>query len=191
MGKQDIIKHCNTKNHLTLANNNQLRLTFNTPERSEDLKRTEAEVQMAVLTSSSNVPLAFHDSLSPTIRRIFPNSKIASKYYSASTKATCMLNEAVAPMLIEDLLETMKLHPFSLAVDGSNYEGLAKINPLTVRIFDVNANRIVTRFLDMCVHQVLLLLKNWQSFLAVHTHGTCALHLVLKTHLSILGFGNH
>ena len=118
MGKQDIIKHCNAKNHLTLANNNKSRLTFNTPERSEDLKRTEAEVQMAVLTASSDVPLAFHDSLSPTIRRIFPDSKIASKYHSASTKATCMFNEAVAPMLIEDLPKTMKLHPFSLAVDG-------------------------------------------------------------------------
>ena len=152
MGKQDIIKHCNTKNHLTLAKalNNQSRLTFNTPERSKDLKRTEAEVQMAVLTASSNVPLAFHDSLSPTIRRIFSDSKIASKYHSASTKATCMLDEAVALILIQDLLKTMKLHPFSLAVDGSNDEGLAKINPLTVRIFDVNANRIVTRFFDMC-----------------------------------------
>jgi hypothetical protein len=114
------------------------------------LKRTEAELQMAVLTASSNVPLAFHDNLSPTIRRVFPDSKIASKYHSASTKATCMLNETVAPMLIEDLLQSMNLHPFSLSVDGSNDEGLEKINPLTVRIFYINANRIVTRFLDMC-----------------------------------------
>ena len=152
MGKQDIIKHCNTKNHLDLAKaqKNQQKLTFNTSLTSEDQKRTEAELQIAVLTASSNVPLAFHDKLSPTIRRIFPDSKIASKYHSASTKATCMLNEAVARMLIEDLLQSMKLHPFSLAVDGSNDEGLEKMNPLTVRIFDLNANRIVTRFLDMC-----------------------------------------
>ena len=148
MGKQDIIKHYCTKNHLTLAKalNDQSRLTFNTPERSEDLKRTEAEVQMAILTASSIAPLAFHHSLSPTIRRIFPDSKIASKYHSASTKAICMLNETYALTLIEDLLKTMKLHPFSLVVD----EGLAKMNPLTVRIFDVNANKIVTRFLDRC-----------------------------------------
>ena len=152
MGKQDIIKHCNTKSYLDLAKalDNQPKLTFNTPQTSEDQKKTEAELQIAVLTVSSNVPLAFHDKLSPTIRRIFPDSKIASKYHSASTKATSMLNEAVAPMLIEDLLQSMKLHPFSLAVDGSSDEGLEKMNPLTVRIFDVNTNRVVTRFLDMC-----------------------------------------
>ncbi|CAB4036850.1 PREDICTED: uncharacterized protein LOC107326933 [Paramuricea clavata] len=148
MGKQDIIKHCNMKNHVAMSKAlaNQQKLSFHTPERSEELKRTEAELQMAVLTASSNVPLAFHDNLSP----VFPDSKIASKYRSASTKATCMLNEAVAPMLIEDLLQSMKLHPFSLSVDGSNDEGLEKMNPLTVRIFYINANRIVTRFLDMC-----------------------------------------
>ena len=33
----------------------------------EGLKRTEAEVRMAVLTASANVPLAFHDQLSPAI----------------------------------------------------------------------------------------------------------------------------
>ena len=128
---------------------NQQKLPFHTPERSEELKRTEAELQMAVLTASSNVPLAFHDNLSPTIRRVFPDSKIASKYHSASTKATCMLNETVAPMLIEDLLQSMKLHPFSLSVDGSNDEGLEKMNPLMNPLY-IDANRIVTRFLDMC-----------------------------------------
>ena len=61
-----------------------------------------------------------------------------------------MLNEAVAPMLIEDILQSKKLRPFSLAVNGSNDEGLEKINPLTVCIFDVNSNRVVTRFFDMC-----------------------------------------
>ena len=105
---------------------------------------------MAVLTASCNVPLAFHDHLSPTVRSIFPDSKIAAKYHSASTKATCILNEAVAPMLIDSLLESMKVHPFSISVDGSNDTGLEKMNPITVRIYDVNSNMVVTRFLNMC-----------------------------------------
>ena len=105
---------------------------------------------MAVLTATSNVPLAFHDHLSPTIRKIFPDSKIASKYHSASTKATCMLNEAVAPALISDLLENMGVHPFSISIDGSNDSGLEKMNPITVRIYDAKCNMVVTRFLDIC-----------------------------------------
>ena len=48
------------------------------------------------------------------------------------------------------LIDNMKLNPFSIAVDGSNDTGLSKMNPLTVRIFDLERSRIVTRFLDKC-----------------------------------------
>ena len=40
---------------------------------------------------------------------------------------------------------------FSIATDGSNDTGLEKMNPVTVRLFDVNRNKIVTQFLDMCL----------------------------------------
>ena len=40
-------------------------------------KKIEAEVKMAVLTASANVPLAFHNTLSPMIRTAFSDSKIA------------------------------------------------------------------------------------------------------------------
>ena len=107
-------------------------------------------MKMAVLTASCNVPLAFHDQLSPTIRSVFPDSKIAAKYHSASTKAMCMLNLAIAPALKKDLVESMMVHPFSVSIDGSNDAGLEKMNPMTIRIYDVNNGKIVTKFLDMC-----------------------------------------
>ena len=44
----------------------------------------------------------------------------------------------------------MKVHPSSLSIDGSNDSGLEKMAPITVRLYDVNCNKIVTRFLDMC-----------------------------------------
>ena len=37
-----------------------------------------------------------------------------------------MLNLAIAPMFKEDLIESMKVHPFSISVDGSNDNGLKK-----------------------------------------------------------------
>lgn len=105
MGRQDVVQYCKSNTHLCQAKllKSQSKLQF-AAQSHDDLKRTEAELQMAVLTASSNVPLAFHDHLSPTIRKVFPYSKIASKYHSASTKATCMLNEAVAPALLEAVL---------------------------------------------------------------------------------------
>ena len=62
---------------------------------------------MAVVAAASNIPLTFQDKLSPTIRNILPDSKLASKYHSASTKATCMLNGAVAPTMKGELLDKM------------------------------------------------------------------------------------
>lgn len=45
----------------------------------------------------------------------------------------------------------MQKSPFSLATDGSNDNGMLKMNPLTVRIFDINLGKVKTSLLDMCV----------------------------------------
>ena len=45
----------------------------------------------------------------------------------------------------------MKNAPYSLETDGSNDNGLKKINPLTVQIYDVNLKWVKTTFLDMCL----------------------------------------
>ena len=37
-----------------------------------------------------------------------------------------------------------------LSVDSSNDSGLEKVNPVTIRLFDLSWNNIVTHFLDMC-----------------------------------------
>jgi len=52
----------------------QPKLPFQGAQSNEELNRTEVELKMAVLTASSNVPVAFHDCLSPTIRKVFPDS---------------------------------------------------------------------------------------------------------------------
>ena len=44
----------------------------------------------------------------------------------------------------------MKNDFFSLSTDGSNDSDIEKMNPLTVRFYDVNTNCTVARFLDMC-----------------------------------------
>ncbi len=121
-GRGDVLKHCSTQFHLAQASamKSQTKLSSSSPSSSENLKRIEAELRMAVLTASFNIPLAFHDHLSPMIRSIFPDSGIATNYHSAPTKATCMLNYAIAPILKKDLVDIMKLNPFSIAVDGSN-----------------------------------------------------------------------
>lgn len=109
-----------------------------------------AEVKVATLMAENNIPLAFSNHLNQLFPKIFPDSKIAKHYSSAATKTTCMINGAIAPHFLKETVNAMKKEPFSLLTDGSNDSGLQKMNPLTVRIFDVNSSKVESRFLDMC-----------------------------------------
>ena len=133
MGKADIRKHSRSQIHLNLAKacESQSRLSV-VSQSSQLIKTTEAEVKMAVLTSCFNIPLTFHDHLSPFIRSTFSDFRVAEKYHAASTKAMCMLDYAIAPLLKQHLIEYMKVHPFSVAVDGSNDNSLLKMNPMAI-----------------------------------------------------------
>ena len=96
---------------------------------------------MAVLCAHTNIPIAFHDKLSPMIRSQFSDSKVAVQYHSASTKSMCILNGTVAPALLADLV--------LITIAGSNNTGLKKMSPLTVRVFERSS--VTTYFLDMCL----------------------------------------
>ena len=43
----------------------------------------------------------------------------------------------------------MKTSCFSISTNGSNNQGLKKMNPVTVRICDINQHKVVTKLLDM------------------------------------------
>ena len=49
------------------------------------------------------------------------------------------------------LVMQMKEEPFSLAMDGSNDNGLQKMYLVTANIFNVSQGHVTTRFLDMCL----------------------------------------
>ena len=48
-----------------------------------------------------------------------------------------------------ELVDDMKMLPFSFRIDGSNDTGIAKMYLITVCIYDVNFNRVMTKFFDM------------------------------------------
>ena len=106
---------------------------------------------MAVALAHHNIPLATMDHLSPFFRDIFPDSKVAKVFAAARTKASCIVNMALHPHFEESLVSHMRGNPFTLAIDGSNDNGLEKMNPVTVRIFIPDQGRVSTRFLDMCL----------------------------------------
>ena len=90
------------------------------------------------------------DHLGPLFRNIFPDSKIAKAYVCRKTKVLCILNCAISPELQETLFNQMKTSCFSISTNSSNNQGLKKMNPVTVRICDINQHKVVTKLLDMC-----------------------------------------
>ena len=106
---------------------------------------------MANYLVQHNIPLAVADHLGPLLRDIFPDSDIAKGYRSARTKTTCIINGSLAPYFKSELITTMKSQPYALAIDGSNDTGLSKMNPLTVRFYDVRRGLVTTQLLDMCL----------------------------------------
>ena len=102
-----------------------------------------------------NIPLAVSDHAGPLFRKMFPDSAIAKKYSCARTKTTTVLNGAMAPEMILSLVETMKVEPFSLNVDGSNDNDLFKMSHSVLEyLMSTGAMHVCFRFLDMCASSV-------------------------------------
>ena len=50
------------------------------------------------------------------------------------------------------IVEHCKNHPFSLGIDGSSDTDVKKMNPVTIKLFDMDKSKCVTNhFYDMCV----------------------------------------
>ena len=82
-----IVKHSRTQNHLDQAQvmNSQPKLTFAGQSSDKVLySGLQQNEKMAIVAAASNIILAFYDKLSPTIRNIFPDSKLGSNYVPLS-----------------------------------------------------------------------------------------------------------
>ena len=56
------------------------------------------------------------------------------------------------PQCHKYIVEHCKTHPYSVGTDGSNDTGVKKMNPVSVRIFDINrSNTVTNHFFDMCL----------------------------------------
>ena len=81
---------------------------------------------------------------------MFPDSQIAKQYQCAKTKTFCIVNRVLTQRFLVDLVYKMKTNPYTLAADGSNDSDLTKLNPLTVKIFDISLGTVTSNLLNMC-----------------------------------------
>ena len=78
------------------------------------LQTRRAEVKVAVAMVQHNIPFSVADHFSPLYRECFGDSPTAQSFKSASTKTTCIINEAVAPRFKKELVMKMRENPFTL-----------------------------------------------------------------------------
>ena len=61
-----------------------------------------------MLLVENDIPLAFADKLNAILPSIFPDSKIAKEYKMGKTKASCILNESLAPHFLQQTVDIIK-----------------------------------------------------------------------------------
>ncbi|KAK0150738.1 hypothetical protein N1851_008145 [Merluccius polli] len=147
-GMRDISRHVEGKGHRAkeqALNSASTVAQFYTSATSvggmsvQEAKTRRAEVKVAVAMVQHNVPFA------PLYKECFRDSPTAQSFNSASTKTTCIINEAVAPHFKKELVMKMRENPFTLVTDGSN--DTEDESPHSENIL---TNKVVHRFLDMC-----------------------------------------
>jgi len=123
-GERDLIRHVGGKGHIRKlranSNVNPISEVYVKQDSAADELARRAAVKFTGILAEYNLPLAAADHLGSLIRASFPDSKIAEAYCCARTKASCIVNDAVAPDLLKSLVADMKVNVFALSVDGSN-----------------------------------------------------------------------
>ena len=125
-------------------------LTNNDLNLDKQVFNTEAVVTNFLF--QHKVPLLTADHLTLLFKEAFPDSKISKKYASRRTKTTAIINESFTPHCLDYIVERCKSHPYPVGTDGSGDTDIEKMNPICIKIFDVNRLKIVTtHFADMCL----------------------------------------
>ena len=146
---------------------------------------------MALLIVHHNTFFNISDHLMRYVKGEFKDSK-ATKNFSCGRTETAAIINCIGDDTKQELEKDMSQSPFSIMVDGSNYAGLEKMFPICIRIFDVNFNRIMTKFFDKFLREetpaqlsiCLLALKT--SYVGMNYHGIWSHQLALTIPTQIL-----
>ena len=102
---------------------------------------------MAIMLVQHNSFFSISDHLTPIINTCFSACEAGLKFSARRTKTSCIINCIGDPMF-KELKGCMQKQPYSLLLDASN-KGIEKMFPITVRIYDLNFNRIMTKYFDI------------------------------------------
>ena len=86
--------------------------------------------------------------MAPLVQSEFRGGQASENFSCGRTKTAAIVN-CLGDHFFKKLESDIQEMPYSLMLDGSNDTGLSKMFPNTVWVFDVNFNRLMTKFFDM------------------------------------------
>ena len=134
MGIADVKRHLESEAHKSMLKTFDCQRSVKTFATTDDTLSSsviEAEARASMFLCHHNLPLSTLDHLGPLMRSMFPDSKIAAKFRCGRTKTSAIVN-AIGPEYLKVTEEAMKVRPFSICTDGSNDNGLFKLNPMLI-----------------------------------------------------------
>ena len=137
-GRDDVRRHIATSKHAEIAKSRSSSRTvasFFTQQGNEEDHITRAEIYFTGFLVEHNIPIAASDHAGPLFKKMFPDSKIASKYGCARTKTSAIIDE-LASNTSSSIADKVITQPFSLATDGSNDGGEAQLYPVLLTYFN-------------------------------------------------------
>ena len=103
-----------------------------------------AEVKM-VMMLVQHIFFNLSDHLTPIIKQKFKENTATQKFSCCLTKTAGIINYLGEHYFNSIVNEKHEL-PFSIMHDDGNDNGLVKMYPITVRIFDINYSCVMTKF---------------------------------------------
>lgn len=152
-GLKDVKVHCERESHKAFVTQTKTskQISQFTAASSTSTDLIKAEVMVTNFLIQRNLPVATAGHLGPLFKTIFPDSKITQSYACSATKTAAIINKAMGPHCHQYTVEHCKNHPFSLGIDGSSDTDVKKMNPVTIKLFDMNKLKCVTNhFYDVC-----------------------------------------
>ena len=124
-GLNDIEKHLKTKKHSSIceaSSSTQSIASFFASTSKSSLSVIRAETLFTDFIIEHSLPIRVADHASKLFTKMFPDSGIAKKYSSGRTK-TSYIAETLGTHSMSNILDIIRVSPFSMATDGStDYE---------------------------------------------------------------------
>ena len=109
----------------------------------------DAEIKMAGFLSEHDLPFKVMDHLSDLLPKIFPDSKIASRFKSKRTKTTNIVKNALAPYFHQELVARLRKGYFSLIIDETTDVSVHKELAVVIRQFDKENMKVRCSLYDL------------------------------------------